>query len=199
MAIQSIEALFQTELKDVYDAEKRLTKALPKMAKGASSEELKQAFEEHLEVTKGQVTRLEQVFQAIGAKPQAKTCEAMKGLIQEGEETMNEDGEESLIDIAVVGAARRVEHYEMAAYKSLIALAAHLEQGDQVQDLLQQTLEEEEEADRVLAELADTLVEEMTGESEEDDEEEGEDMEMEDEEDMEEEEEAAPAPTSRRR
>jgi len=159
MPINSIETLFLNEVKDVYDAEKRLTKALPKMARGVGSEELKTAIEEHLAITQNQVSRMEKVFELLNAKPQAKTCEAMKGLIEEGEEALAETGDENLTDIGVIGAARRVEHYEMAAYKSLIALAAALEKGDKIRDLLQQSLDEEEEADRTLAEVGDNLLE----------------------------------------
>lgn len=172
MPINSIQALFTNELKDIYDAEKRLTRAIPKMSKAAASEELKSAFDEHLAITKNQVARLEEVFQALELKPQAKTCEAMKGLIAEGEEVMEERISEDLTDLALVGAARRVEHYEMAAYKALIGLAPALDAGEQVQNLLQQTLEEEEEADRKLAEVAEGLLGEAEaagGESEDED------------------------------
>jgi ferritin-like metal-binding protein YciE len=172
MPTNSIQALFTSELKDIYDAEKRLTRALPKMAKAASSDELRSALEEHLAITKEQVARLEEVFQLLELKPQAKTCEAMKGLIAEGEEVMEERMDENLMDLSLVGAGRRVEHYEMAAYKTLIGLAPNLESGDQIEKLLQQTLEEEDEADRKLAEVAESLIGEAESDSEASDEEE---------------------------
>jgi len=110
-------------LKDIYDAEKRLVKALPKMAKAASSEELRQAFEEHLEVTTGHVQRLEQAFGLLGKAAKAKPCAAMKGLIEEGGEVIGQDATETLKDAALIGAPQRVEHYEMAAYGTVRALA----------------------------------------------------------------------------
>ena len=158
MAINTVDALFTNELKDIYDAEKRLTRAIPKMAKTAASAELRKALEEHLTITKNQVARLEDIFHILEVKPQGRTCEAMKGLISEGEEVMEEKGPEQVCDLALVGAGRRVEHYEMAAYKSLLALADALEDSDRVRNMLTQTLEEEEEADKSLAAIAGRLV-----------------------------------------
>jgi len=169
MKINSLETLLQEELKDIYDAEKQLTKALPKMSKAASSEELRTAFQEHLEVTRNQVARLEQIFGLLGQKAKGKACAGMRGLIEEGQEVMEQDAEEMFLDAALIGAAQRVEHYEIAAYGTVRRMAEML--GNQeVADLLQQTLTEEKETDDRLTEIAKTLLEghstEM-GESEE--------------------------------
>jgi len=161
--IDNLNTLFQEELKDIYDAEKRLVRALPKMAKAASSEELKNALQEHLEVTKGQVERLERVFEAMGAKAKGKTCACMKGLIEEGEEVMKEDATEELLDAAIIGAAQRVEHYEIAAYGTVRTFAEKLG-NEKVVELLQQTLDEEKEADEKLTEISEQLLDAM-GES----------------------------------
>ena len=123
MKLDTLRKLYIEELRDVYNAENQLVKALPKMARGASSDELKQAFEDHLEQTKGHVDRLEEIFEALGAKPTGKTCKAMKGLIEEGSEILDEDGEDSVLDAALIGAAQRVEHYEIAAYGTLRTFA----------------------------------------------------------------------------
>src|SRR6185369_10772790 len=113
---QTLETLLHAELQDIYDAEKKLVKALPKMAKAATTPQLRKAIEQHLEVTKGQVTRLESVFEQFGFPAKAKTCAGMKGLIEEGEEVVTEMGGSEIGDAAIIGAAQRVEHYEMAAY-----------------------------------------------------------------------------------
>jgi ferritin-like metal-binding protein YciE len=169
MTIDSIDALLHEELKDIYDAEKQLVKALPKMAKAATSEELRSAFQEHLEVTKGQVARLEQVFDLIGEKAKGKPCAGMKGLLEEGQEAMKEDAEEPFKDAAMISAAQRVEHYEISAYGSARALA-EIMGSQEVVDLLQQTLEEEEEADHKLTEICKTLLEDHASMEEEEDE-----------------------------
>ncbi len=160
MKIENLNTLFEEELKDIYDAEKRLVRALPKMAKAASSEQLKQALQEHLEVTKGQVQRLEEVFESIGRPAKAKTCAGMKGLIEEGEEVMSEDAEDQLMDAAIIGAAQRVEHYEIAAYGTARTFAERLG-NQQAAELLQQTLDEEKEADEKLTEISEQLLESM--------------------------------------
>src|SRR5229473_7417062 len=129
-------------MKDLYDAEKQLVKALPKMAKAASNEELKEAFESHLEETKGHVERLEQAFQLLEQKAKSKPCEAMKGLISEGQQTMQEDFSEPLLDSAIICAAQKVEHYEIAGYGTLKSWADTLGLDD-VAGLLDETLEEE--------------------------------------------------------
>jgi ferritin-like metal-binding protein YciE len=158
--IDSLSTLFEEELKDIYDAEKRLVKAIPKMAKAASSAELRQALEEHLEVTKGQVQRLEQVFELLGVPAKTKPCAGMKGLIEEGEEVMDEDATETLKDAALIGAAQRVEHYEMAAYGTARTLAERLG-NEEAAELLEETLNEEKEADEKLTEIAQQLLEGM--------------------------------------
>src|SRR5882672_2809111 len=145
-ALHSLKDLLIEELKDLYDAEKQLVKALPKMAKAASNDGLKEAFESHLEETKGHVQRLEQAFQLLEEKAKSKPCEAMKGLIAEGQETMQEDFSEPLLDSAIICAAQKVEHYEIAGYGTVCAWARSLGLED-VADLLDQTLAEEKAAD----------------------------------------------------
>jgi ferritin-like metal-binding protein YciE len=153
MKINTAEVLLQEEIKDLYDAEKRLVRAIPKMAKAASSEELRDALNQHLEVTRNHVTRLENIFEILGVPAKAKACAGMKGIIEEGEEVIEQDAVEALLDTAIAGAAQRVEHYEMAGYAAARTIAEHLGNGEVV-DLLQQTWDEENEADQKLAELA---------------------------------------------
>jgi ferritin-like metal-binding protein YciE len=160
MKLDTLKKLYVEELRDVYNAENQLVKALPKMAKGASSDELKQAFEDHLEQTKEHVDRLEEIFKALGEKPTGKTCKAMKGLVEEGSEMLEEDGEDSVIDAGLIGAAQRVEHYEIAAYGTLRTFAKLLGE-EEAGELLQQTLEEEGETDKKLSELAEEIVNEQ--------------------------------------
>src|SRR5258708_33656007 len=119
MKIDSLTKLLEEEIKDIYNFEKRLVRAIPKMAKAASSDDLRNALTEHLEVTKNQVARIERVFEHLGVSPKAKTCAGMKGILEEGEETMQMDAEDTLLDVAIIGAAQHVEHYEMAAYSSV--------------------------------------------------------------------------------
>jgi len=158
--------LFVDELKDIYWAEKHLTKALPKMAKAAQSEELKASFEEHLEVTEGQIERLEEVFSIIDMKPAAKKCEAMDGLVKEGEELMSEFKGSPAIDAALIAAAQKVEHYEIATYGTLRTYARLLGY-DEAADLLQATLDEEAETDENLTALAEAFINEEAEETEE--------------------------------
>ncbi len=157
MKLDTLRKLYVEELRDVYNAENQLLKALPKMAKGASSDELKQAFEDHLEQTQGHVERLEEIFEALEEKPTGKTCKAMKGLIEEGSEILQEEGEESVLDAGIIAAAQKVEHYEIATYGTLRTWANLLGE-DEAADLLQQTLDEEGEADKNLNELAEEIV-----------------------------------------
>jgi len=157
MAEQGLKELYIDELKDLYNAESQLLKALPKMAKAASSEELKDAFEKHLEQTKGHVQRLEEVFEEIDETPKGKTCKAMKGLIEEGLEVLKADGEDSVIDAGIIVAAQKVEHYEIAGYGSLRTFAQLLGK-DRSAELLQQTLDEESEANELLNKLAEDMV-----------------------------------------
>jgi ferritin-like metal-binding protein YciE len=152
------------ELKDLYDAEKQITKALPKMVKAAEHEELKEAFEAHLQETEQQVTRLEKVFKVFGEQPKGKKCKAMEGLIEEGKDLIEE--EEG--DAAMICAAQKIEHYEIASYGSLVSWATLLEEEEAV-SLLEESLHEEEQTDERLTELAESIinVEEAEGEQEE--------------------------------
>ena len=157
MKLDTLQNLYVGELRDLYSAENQLLKALPKMAKGASSPELKDAFEQHLEQTKGHVERLEQLFQQIDESPKGKTCQAMKGLIEEGSEILKEDGEESVLDAGIIVAAQKVEHYEIASYGSVRTFANLLGQ-DEAAKLLQSTLDEESETNEILNRLAESVV-----------------------------------------
>jgi len=156
-AAQDLRELFEEQLKDIYWAEKALTKALPKMAKNACSEELVDALNNHLEETGGQVARLEQVFELLGKKAQAKKCEAMEGLIKEGESVMEETAEGPVRDAGIIAAAQKVEHYEIASYGTLAAFATLLGEN-KVAGLLQATLDEEKAADSKLTEVAETAI-----------------------------------------
>jgi len=157
MKLDTLQKLYTDELRDLYNAENQLVKALPKMAKAASSEDLKDAFEKHLEQTKGHVKRLEQVFDALGEKPKGKTCRAMKGLIEEGSEILKEEGEESILDAGIIVAAQKVEHYEIASYGS-VRTFAHLLGQNKAAELLQTTLDEESETNELLNRLAEGIV-----------------------------------------
>jgi len=151
--------LFLEELADIYNAEQQLTKALPKMAKAAESQELRDAFEEHLEQTEEQISRLDQVFESLAEKMQRKTCKAMQGLIEEGTEVMQEHKGNPAIDAALIAAAQKVEHYEIATYGTLCAWADQMGHQDAL-DLLKQSIDEEETADERLTELAETIANE---------------------------------------
>jgi len=157
MKLNSLEDLFIHELKDLYSAETQLVKALPKMAKAATNEDLKAAFEDHLEETKGHVERLEQVAEACDCALTGHRCKAMEGLIAEGSELISEDAEDSVRDAGLIGAAQRVEHYEIAGYGTTRALAKCLGYDNAVQ-LLSETLEEEKNADRALTALAESAI-----------------------------------------
>lgn len=171
MSLDSLHALYVNELKDLYNAENQLLKALPRMAKAASAPGLKAAFTEHLEVTRGQVERLDRIFAELGVSPKGKKCKAMEGLVEEGKEVMEEDGEPSVIDAALIAAAQRVEHYEMAGYGCVRTFATLLGYEDAAA-LLQETLDEEGEADKKLTELAETVID-VEAEGAGDEEEEG--------------------------
>jgi ferritin-like metal-binding protein YciE len=157
MKLDTLQKLYTNELRDLYNAEMQLLKALPKMAKAASSAELKDAFEKHLEQTKGHVERLDEVFADLDEKPKGKTCKAMKGLIEEGSEILSEDGEESVIDAGIIVAAQKVEHYEIAGYGSVRTFAQLLGKNGSA-ELLQKTLNEESEANEFLNRLAEDIV-----------------------------------------
>jgi ferritin-like metal-binding protein YciE len=174
----SLKELFIEELRDLYDAENQLTKALPKMAEGSSSPELREAFEEHLEQTRNHVSRLEKVFAGLGEKPKAEKCKGMEGLIKEGSELLKEDDFDSEVkDAAIIGAAQKVEHYEIAGYGTVRTFAELLGEDEAV-SLLEETLEEEKETDQKLTELADQInVEASEGEDVESEDMEGEEVE----------------------
>jgi ferritin-like metal-binding protein YciE len=156
MQQSELKELYVDELKDIYSAETQLVKALPKMAKAAASDDLRSGFEKHLQQTKGHVARLEQIFKALGEKPTGKKCKGMEGLIEEGSEAAGEDYEDDVKDAALIGAAQRVEHYEIAAYGTVRAMAEKLGEDEAV-ELLGETLEEEKETDEKLTELADSI------------------------------------------
>lgn len=153
MPNEGLTELYINELKDLYNAENQLLKALPKMAKAASSEELRQGFEEHLEQTRGHVGRLEQIFKSLAESPKGKKCMGMEGLLKEGSEVMDEDFEDAVMDAALIGAAQRVEHYEIAAYGTVSEFAKILGENQHV-SLLEETLQEEKETDEKLTQLA---------------------------------------------
>jgi ferritin-like metal-binding protein YciE len=153
-AMKSLEDLFVNLLKDVYYAEKQILKTLPKLAKKADSDELRQAFEHHLKETEGQVQRLEQVFALCDLKPSGKTCHAIKGILEEGEEDIKDAKDPDVLDAGMIADAQAVEHYEIARYGTLIAWARQLGINDAV-GLLQQTLDQEYNADQTLTRLAE--------------------------------------------
>ena len=145
---------FIDELRDTYDAEKQLTKALPKLAKAAASDELRTAFESHLEETRGQIERLEQVFESLDEKVRGKHCEGMAGIIEEGKSIIEEEFDEATMDACLIAAGQRAEHYEMAAYGTLVAWARGMGH-EEAANLLQQTLDEEKAADEKLTSIAE--------------------------------------------
>jgi ferritin-like metal-binding protein YciE len=153
MPNENLKRLYVDELKDLFSAENQLLKALPKLAKAASSEELRTGFEKHLEQTRGHVQRLEEIFQSLDESPKGKKCVGMEGLIKEGSEVMGEDFEDAVLDAGLIGAARRVEHYEMAAYGAVCEIAKVLGQTKHA-SLLEKTLAEETQTDQKLAGLA---------------------------------------------
>jgi len=150
----TIHDAFVEELRDTYDAEKQLIKALPKLAKAATSDELRSAFETHLEETRGHVERLEQVFESLEEKVRGKHCEGIAGIIEEGKSVMEEDFDEAAMDACLIAAGQRAEHYEMAAYGTLVAWARAMGHTEAA-DLLQETLDEEKAADEKLTTLAE--------------------------------------------
>jgi ferritin-like metal-binding protein YciE len=186
-AASDLQELFEDQLKDIYWAEKALTKALPKMAKNASSDELVDAINEHLEITKTQVQKVENIFELIGKKAQAKKCEAMEGLIKEGESIIEDTEPGPVRDAGIIGACQKVEHYEIASYGTLASFATLLGH-DEAFSLLEEILAEEKEADQILTSVAEATInqEALEGGGEDEDEDE------EDEEDDEEEESSGP-------
>jgi ferritin-like metal-binding protein YciE len=155
--IKSLHDLFVHELRDLYSAEKQLLKALPKMAKAAVHEELKEGFQEHLAQTEEHVSRLEEIFEKLGVSSRGEKCAAMEGLIEEGKKIMEEDISDNVLDAALIAAAQRVEHYEIAGYGTAKTFAEILGEDEAV-DLLEQTLDEEKETDVKLTELAENNI-----------------------------------------
>ncbi|HEX5271599.1 MAG TPA: ferritin-like domain-containing protein [Gemmataceae bacterium] len=156
MKLNSLDDLLVEELQDLYDAESQLVKALPKMAKAASNDSLRRAFEEHLEQTKGHVNRLEKVFQSLGQKAKSKTCEAMKGLVEEASDFLGESAEAPVRDAGMIACAQKVEHYEIAGYGSVRTWAERLGHREAAR-LLQQTLDEEAATDKKLTQIAESM------------------------------------------
>jgi len=155
--LDSLETLLVDQLQDLYDAEQRLVTALPKMAAAAHNSELKSAFQQHLKQTQNHVSRLENAFSTLGKSPAAKTCAAMKGLIEEGSEVINARGDNDVRDAALIAAAQRVEHYEIAGYGSARTFAQRLGKNEAA-SLLQQTLDEEKETDQKLNQIAERSI-----------------------------------------
>jgi ferritin-like metal-binding protein YciE len=155
--IKSLHDLFVHELRDLYSAEKQLLKALPKMAKAANHEELKEGFEEHLGQTEEHVSRLEEIFEKLGVSSRGEKCAAMEGLIEEGKKILEEEMPENVLDAALIAAAQRIEHYEIAGYGTAKTFAEILGEDEAV-DLLEQTLDEEKETDVKLTELAESTI-----------------------------------------
>jgi len=157
MKIETMEDLFLEQIKDLYDAEQRLVKALPDMAEAATSPQLRQAIESHWKETKGHVDRLERIFNDLQTKPKGETCDAMKGLIEEGETIVSDTDASPLRDAGIIAAANRVEHYEIAAYGSARTFALTLGLSTAV-SLLEQTLQEEKNADKKLTYFAESMI-----------------------------------------
>lgn len=166
MPNDNLNKLYVNELKDLFNAESQLLKALPKMAKAASSGELRTGFEQHLEQTKGHVQRLEEIFESLEESPKGKKCVGMEGLVKEGSEVMQESFEDAVLDAGLIGAARRVEHYEMAAYGAVCEIAKVLGQTKHA-SLLEKTLAEEKQTDEKLADLAKEINSQANEESSE--------------------------------
>jgi ferritin-like metal-binding protein YciE len=159
MSLDSLEKLFVEELRDIYNGEKQLLKALPKMAKASNSAELSQAFTKHLRETEGHVTRLERIFSDLGQAVRGKQCKGLEGIIEEGKEVLEKESDASVLDAALIGSAQKVEHYEMAAYGCLRTYAGLLGHS-QAATLLEQTLAEEEAADKKLTQLGESGINE---------------------------------------
>lgn len=157
MKIKTMQDLLIDELRDLYSAESQLLRALPKMAKAASSPDLKSAFEQHQEITKRQVERLEEIFQGLGKSPKGKKCLGMEGLVQEGEEVIGDAGNPEVLDAALIGAAQRVEHYEISGYGTARTHARELGLQKEA-GLLQETLDEESRTDEKLTQIAESMI-----------------------------------------
>ena len=166
MSVATAEELFVDELKDIYSAEKQAVKAFPRLTKAVQSEELKHAMQEHLEQTKGQIERLDRIFEILEKRPAGKTCEGMKGLVEEAQSQVEEIEKGPVLDCAMIGALQRIEHYEIAAYGTAATLAEAMGK-DEVKELLGETLEEEKETDERLTQVSQSVNSEALGEGEE--------------------------------
>jgi ferritin-like metal-binding protein YciE len=166
MSVETSEELFVEELKDLYSAEKQIVRALPKVAKAVQSEELKEAIQEHLEQTKGQVERLDRIFEILGKRGSGKTCKGMQGLIEEGSEHIEEIEAGPVRDAALIGALQKVEHYEIAAYGTVATIAEAMGQ-EEIKELLGETLQEEKDTDEKLTEVSQGVNSEAIGQGEE--------------------------------
>jgi ferritin-like metal-binding protein YciE len=166
MSVATAEELFVDELKDIYSAEKQAVKAFPRLAKAVQSEELKQAMQDHLEQTKGQVERLDRIFEILEKRSSGKTCEGMKGLVTEAQSQLEEIEKGPVLDCAIIGALQRIEHYEIAAYGTVATLAEAMGH-EEVKELLGETLEEEKETDERLTEVAQSVNSEALSEGSE--------------------------------
>lgn len=156
MKLENLQQLFVKELRDLYDAEHQITEALPKLIDAAHNPQLKSALQEHLQITRQQISRLDQIFQKLNQKATGETCKGMKGVIKEGDEIVSAGGDPSTVDAGIISAAQRVEHYEMAGYGTVRTYAQLLGQQEMAR-LLQQTLNEEEEADQKLTQIASSV------------------------------------------
>jgi ferritin-like metal-binding protein YciE len=156
MKLENLQQLFVKELRDLYDAEKQITEALPKLIDAAHNPQLKSALQEHLQVTRQQISRLDQIFQKLNQKATGETCKGMKGVIKEGDEMVSTGGDPSTVDAGIISAAQRVEHYEMAGYGTVRTYAQLLGQQEMAR-LLQQTLDEEAQADEKLTQIAKSV------------------------------------------
>ncbi len=156
MKLENLQQLFVKELRDLYDAENQITEALPKLIDAAQHSDLKNALRQHLSVTQQQIARLDRIFQMMNEKPTGETCKGMKGVIKEGDEIVSQGGDPSTVDAGIISAAQRVEHYEMAGYGTVRTYAELLGQNEMAR-LLEQTLKEEQEADKTLSDIARTV------------------------------------------
>jgi len=166
MSVATAEELFVDELKDIYSAEKQAVKAFPRLTKAVQSDELKQAMQEHLEQTKGQIERLDRIFEILDKRSSGKTCDGMKGLVTEAQSQVEEIERGPVLDCAMIGALQRIEHYEIAAYGTVATLAEAMGQ-DEIKELLGETLEEEKETDERLTQVAQSVNSDAINEAEE--------------------------------
>ena len=196
MAIKSAEDFFLDELKDIYSAEKQAIRAYPKLTKAITTAELKEAFQTHLEETKGQVERLDRIFEILEKRAGGKTCAAMKGLVEEGSEVLEEIEKGPILDAALIASAQRMEHYEIAAYGTVAALAKAMGQ-DEIAQLLEETLQEEKNTDQKLTGISEGVNQEAIGGGEEEEEEDDEEFEDAETEDGGEDDEEEPAPAKK--